>query len=421
VTDRLHEALVYRAHGLHPIPFYPHSKTPAFDEGEIFPFRERPPTAAELRRWFAHGDCNVGLITGAGGLVVLDIDGDPGRQSIKGLPLPATPTVRTADGFHAHFHANEQLPTRIKILPGVDILADNWQVLMPSSIHPDGAVYAFEEGATLADLDRATVPPWVMELVQTGFDPTTTVSDGVPVSFRRESLLGLSVESFLGPAEYLLVPQTFPATIDALGGWPDLLRREDVNLRCAAFLGLLSVPIGGKFACVLPGHPTDRRAASVYWDAFGKAPTFMLKYRDWHYATGAQCYNQADVFAAKVYGTARQLRGPETTVWQLRLLLAAGVVLPYPVKAPVLPRDTPRAIRRVYDGLLDLLRAKWLHTPDEPTAFSWRFAAAWCGMHSTRQVVEAMQWLITHGYVRQVGSHRSSTGRKMALFVPGSP
>jgi hypothetical protein len=65
---------------------------------------------------------------------------------------------------------------------------------------------------------------------------------------------------------------------------------------------------------------------------------------------------------------------PEMAVWQLRLLLAAGVLLPYPVHAATLPLKTPRHIRRVYDGWLDLLRTKWLHTPGEATAFTWAFA-----------------------------------------------
>lgn len=111
---------------------------------------------------------------------------------------------------------------------------------------------------------------------------------------------------------------TFPSTIEALGGWPELLRREDVNLRCVDYLGLLSVEIGRKFACVLPGHPHDHPAASLYWDRKGRAPTGMLKYRDWHYATGDATYNQADVFAARNYHVSRQLHGPEITAWQLR-------------------------------------------------------------------------------------------------------
>jgi hypothetical protein len=214
------------------------------------------------------------------------------------------------------------------------------------------------------------------------------------------------------------VASIFPSTIEVLDGWPELLRREDVNLRCVTYLGLLSVPVGQKFVCVLPGHPRDHRAASLFWDWKGQAPTGMLKYRDWHYATGDHTYNQADVFAARNYGVARQLQGPEITAWQLRLLIAAGVLLPYPVTMPSLPREAPRLAKRLYEGYRELLQCKWLHTPGEPSPFTWRFAAAWCGMRSSGYMSEAMRWLLGHGYLQHVGFHQPKHGRKMALFLP---
>jgi hypothetical protein len=148
----------------------------------------------------------------------------------------------------------------------------------------------------------------------------------------------------------------------------------------------------------------------------GKRP----KYCDGHYASGERWYSLADVFASRNYGEVVRLKGPETTVWQLRLLIAAGVVLPYRVHAPLLPAGAPRHVVRVYDGFRELIAAKWLHTPGEPTPFTWRFAAAWCGMRSARQIGEAMTWLLRYGYVRQVGVYRPGAGRKMALFLPGA-
>jgi hypothetical protein len=59
-----------------------------------------------------------------------------------------------------------------------------------------------------------------------------------------------------------------------------------------------------------------------------------------------------------------------------------------------------------------LLGCKWWHTPQAPTMFSWRFAAAWCGL-GERHVGEAMHWLLAHGWLRQVGRYRG-----MVLFLP---
>jgi hypothetical protein len=41
-----------------------------------------------------------------------------------------------------------------------------------------------------------------------------------------------------------------------------------------------------------------------------------------------------------------------------------------------LPQEAPAGTRKLYTGFLELLAVKWLHTPQAPTAFSWRFAAA---------------------------------------------
>jgi hypothetical protein len=99
--------------------------------------------------------------------------------------------------------------------------------------------------------------------------------------------------------------------------------------------------------------------------------------------------------------------------WQLRLLVEAGLLEPYPVPARSLPPTVRPAIRRVYAGFLFLRACKWWHTPQAPAPFTWRFAAAWCGL-GERHVREAMPWLLAHGWLRQVGRHRN-----MALFLPG--
>jgi hypothetical protein len=278
---------------------------------------------------------------------------------------------------------------------------------------------------SLADLARAPAPNWLHELADEPeqllphHDSMAAREQPRSSKHKRESLLDLG-ESLLdlGP-QTAGGPVTFPSTIEVLGGWPEILRREDVNLRCVDSLGLLSVEVGRKFVCVLPGHPRDHRAASLYWDRKGRAPTGMLKYRDWHYAMGDTTYNQADVFAARNYHVSRHLHGPEITAWQLRLLICAGVLLPHPVHMRILPRDAPRLAKRLYGGFRELLQCKWLHTPGVPAPFTWRFAAAWCGMKSSGYMQEAMTWLLRERYLRFVGMHRPKRGRPMALYLPG--
>ena len=392
MLDRLHEALVYKAHGLHPIAFYPHSKTPAFEAGAIQQYRAKVPTTFQLREMFRDPARNVGVITGAGGLTVLDIDGAEGQASIRRCgEVPETPMVQTSDPdhFHAYFRSNQEIPTRIKVLPGVDIIGTDWQVLAPSSVHPDGPIYHWQTGHGLSDVELAPPPKWLLELAALAPEHHEEANAGcngnLGASNQKSRLLALSGR--------LLAP----TDLSAYGGWPQILSNELVNLSCARYLGLLDVEVGKRFVCRLPGHSDMRTGARLYWNVKSELASMTLKYCDNHYESGEFWYSLPDVFASCNYGEVRRLSGVETTVWQLRLLIAAAVLLPYPVRAKSLPSDVPRHIKQLYNGFLDLLRAKWLHTPGEPTPFTWRFAAAWCGMHSAGSIVKGMQWLLKRG------------------------
>jgi hypothetical protein len=175
-------------------------------------------------------------------------------------------------------------------------------------------------------------------------------------------------------------------------------------------LGLPIDHVGRGFACILPGHEEAHPSASLHWDP----KTGALQYHDWHARSGEPWYTLPDVRASLAFRQAVRQRGPCVATWQLRLLVEAGILERYPVPARGLPLATPRAARTVYEGFLFLLGCKWWHTPQAPALFSWRFAAAWCGL-GARQAGQAMRWLLAHGSLRRVGTHR-----RTALFVPGS-
>jgi hypothetical protein len=69
-------------------------------------------------------------------------------------------------------------------------------------------------------------------------------------------------------------------------------------------------------------------------------------------------------------------------------------------------------VQTVYSGFLTLLGCKWLHTPGEASPFTWKFAAAWCGLNE-RTVAKAMRWLLGAGYIQCTGKYR-----RMSLFLP---
>jgi hypothetical protein len=189
-----------------------------------------------------------------------------------------------------------------------------------------------------------------------------------------------------------------------------LFQRPAVALRCAAALGLPTDRVGQGFRCILPDHDEVHPSASLHWDP----KTGTLMYRDWHERSGVEWYTLPDVCASLAYREPVRQRGPSVATWQLRLLVEAHILEPYPVPSRPLPLGVRPAVRKVYDGFLFLLACKWWHTPEAPTPFSWRFAAAWCGL-GAYHVGDAMRWLLAHGFLRQVGKH----GRA-ALFLPGT-
>jgi hypothetical protein len=457
----------YVGRGFSVIPFCRDRKAPALEAGEIHTYRKAPASVPRLRQWFITEGHNVGVVTGSRWrLLVLDVDGAAGRQSVHGLASPPTPRVLTQRGYHAWLrYDGPPRQTRLQALPGVDILVDGWQVLAPPSVHPDGGIYAWQELLSLADVALAPTPAWILDLLHTT-QPTDAPAATPATPERRRGQDQRQMKRVSKVYVYsLLTPggnsYAFPAAgagvgpggdgggrgggddagRDELGRAPpsspplaretwtagellELCRKPPVALACAAVLERLAGQslrldrIGALFRCILPGHTDRRPSASLWWDR-----SSVLVYRDWHsegvqrdreHAGPGTWLTLPEVRASLAYGQARWLQQAETWTWQMRLLIEAEIVTPAPVAARPLPRDVRPAVHRVYDGFGRLLGCKGLVKPGEPTAFAWRFAAAWCGI-SMPHVGKALKWLLQHGYIRQVGQHR-----RTALFQLGA-
>src|ERR1019366_717900 len=98
--------------------------------------------------WREHPSANIGLATGRG-LDVLDPDGAKGEASLAALiarrwPLPETCEVETSPGHrHIFFRAAGWPCTASKLGPKLDTRGLGGYALLPPSIHPTGAVYAW--------------------------------------------------------------------------------------------------------------------------------------------------------------------------------------------------------------------------------------------------------------------------------------
>ena len=111
-------------------------------------YRHRLPTKREIDLWFGSMDCNVGVITGqvSGGLVVVDVDGKQGLESLERLNLKRTLEANTGGGGkHLLYWSTEPIPSRVHVLPGIDIRGEGGYVVLPPSNHISGKCYEWEE------------------------------------------------------------------------------------------------------------------------------------------------------------------------------------------------------------------------------------------------------------------------------------
>lgn len=160
----LKAALAYRARGFSVIPVG-RNKKPPDRVGGI------PTAAAERGRnpgvVVTVAGANVAIVTGrVSGIVVLDADGQEGREALRGKPLPPTPCVLTGKGVHYYFqHPGFEARNFTKRLPGLDFRGDGGYVLTPPSLHPSGQRYRWAEYLNLKDVPLTPCPDWLLELI----------------------------------------------------------------------------------------------------------------------------------------------------------------------------------------------------------------------------------------------------------------
>lgn len=149
-------ATAYAEAGWHVFPCRPRGKTPLTPRG----FKDATTDPTTIKQWWADTpDANIGVATGTiSGIWVVDIDGEPGAQSLRSLArtgqeLPLTLSSGTGHGTHLFYAVPHGTVVRSKagVWPGVDIRGDGGYVIVPPSIHPTGRRYRWryplDEGA----------------------------------------------------------------------------------------------------------------------------------------------------------------------------------------------------------------------------------------------------------------------------------
>lgn len=215
-SDMLQAALEYTATGLPVFPLYT-AKGGACDcsKGEwcdspgkhprpSHGFKEASIDEAQIREWWEeYPEANIGVATGSGsGRIVLDVDGPEGAEALKGKHLPPTAVSHTGRGTHYWFKAPPgDLPSKVGILPKVDVRGDGGYVVAPPSLHYSGTRYRWNEQLTPRAVGFAPCPEWIVELVgghngaglrRSPEERRRLVSDGVSEGERHSALCSLA-------------------------------------------------------------------------------------------------------------------------------------------------------------------------------------------------------------------------------------
>lgn len=127
-----------------------------------------------LRDWFGDERNNAGVVCGASGVCVIDIDPrNGGRETFAKLtaelgPLPATVSQDTGGGgdHYVFRRPDGDLVSKFgREYPGVDILHDARQFLVEPSLHNSGQTYRWKPDRGPDEIAIATLPPaWVARM-----------------------------------------------------------------------------------------------------------------------------------------------------------------------------------------------------------------------------------------------------------------
>jgi hypothetical protein len=121
--------------------------------------------------WKRYSRANVGIRTGAeSGLVVLDVDGDDGLASLRGLvsvhgKLDAAWARTGSGGWHGYMaHAGEHLGnSQGQLGTGLDVRGDGGYVVAPPSLHASGGRYHWPKPTPL---ELPPMPSWLVALLR---------------------------------------------------------------------------------------------------------------------------------------------------------------------------------------------------------------------------------------------------------------
>jgi hypothetical protein len=186
----LDAALLYHDQGLSIIPIK-RNKQAAIVWGK---YQEERATREDIKKWFASGSFNIGLVTGKiSGVVVVDFDLKHNRKSTE-FPIEPTVCAKTGGGgehlFYKHPGYKVQSTNGALFGVGIDIKADGGYVVLAPSIHESGNEYEWQIPFSKDEL--AEMPAWLTDKLNVGksqpkTDWSQVAKEDVPEGRRNET------------------------------------------------------------------------------------------------------------------------------------------------------------------------------------------------------------------------------------------
>ncbi len=210
---------------------------------------------SDIEAWFkALPSGNIGIVTGeVSGLVVLDLDNYEAIAEAQRRGLPDTLIVRTGKGQHVYFrHPGYKIANRAGFLPGMDIRGDGGYVVGPGSLHPSGALYAWESAPGQSQL--ADMPEWLAEVLRAPALPAETTKLTSPLRLPARNTDYQLIKPGRGePAIFSDMEKGLPRLLIELLGQPSAKTDREWRYRGR---GSLSVRVDG----AKPGQWYDHEA-----------------------------------------------------------------------------------------------------------------------------------------------------------------
>lgn len=196
--SKLHRAARIYAenYGMSVFPCVKRGKEPITAHG----FKEATRNPEQINEWWSrYPGANIGVACGgvSGGLLVLDVDGDEGQESLRKLErdhgVITTAQTLTGKGTQYWFKSQQSFKNRVRLMPGIDIRSDGGYVIAPPSIHPLGKPYAWEVSARIDEVPLAPLPNWLIPLLSPQAQPSKTdwakiAKTGAPQGARNQTL-----------------------------------------------------------------------------------------------------------------------------------------------------------------------------------------------------------------------------------------